>query len=204
MDLNQKEMRKKRNHISSKILLHCCCGPCATAVIDFLQNEGFEVTALFFNPNIHPQGEFRKRLKSWKKVCETKSIEHFFFRDPKYKPQSGKNRCNHCYVTRFKRTSEISKTLGFEIFTSTLFISPFQNHELMKEIGSKFEGFKYFDFRNLFSESKKQSKELELYSQKYCGCFDSKLEAEWLKKRKKESKRRKLGEYSPWKPDYVL
>lgn len=204
MVLSHPKNKILRVNISSKLLLHCCCGPCSTASIDALRGMGFEITAFFFNPNIQPAGEYQKRLSAWKDVCEIKSVPAIVSEDFSFVPVKGQNRCSHCYFVRLKKTSEKAKELGFEQFSSTLFISPHQNHELTKKIGEKFEGFKYFDLREYYPESRKQAASAELYNQKYCGCLESKLEAEWFRKSRREKRRQKNGLCSSWKPSCVI
>lgn len=188
---------------SSDSLLHCCCGPCSTATIDFLQSNGFFVKPIFFNPNIKPIEEYEKRLEAFKFVCSVKKLEPIIIEEDSYIPKTDTSKCDHCFSFRLEKVSEVAKELGFSNFTTSLLISPYQKHELLKNIGLSFDGFRYFDFRPLYDQSREQAKNLGIYRQKYCGCLQSKVEAKWLLKRFEEAKRIKSGPTSDWKPNWV-
>lgn len=164
-----------------KLLLHMCCGPCATPIIPSL-NPKFEVSGYYFNPNIYPETEFEKRLDSAKKVAEANCVklitpgqsrnDYFDYIDEtKTKP----DRCLLCYKQRLVKTAKYAKENGFDYFSTTLLISPFQYHEDLKGIGEEIGRefgivFYYHDFRTLYSKSREVSENLDLYLQKYCGC----------------------------------
>lgn len=188
---------------SSDILLHCCCGPCSTATIDFLQSNGFSVKPIFFNPNIKPAEEFEKRLEAFKIVCSVKKLEPIIIEEDSYISKTDTSKCGHCFSFRFGKVSEVAKELGYSSFTTSLLISPYQKHELLKNTGLSFDGFRYFDFRPLYDQSRVQAVSLGIYRQKYCGCLQSKVEAKWLSKRSVEARRIKAGPVSEWKPDWV-
>ncbi|RJO62326.1 hypothetical protein C4544_00590 [candidate division WS5 bacterium] len=164
-----------------KLLLHICCGPCATPVIPNL-NLKFEVSGLYYNPNIYPEGEFETRRDSAKRVAGFNGIklivpeqsrENYFdfIGEAKTKPE----RCLLCYRQRLSKTAHSAKENGFEYFSTTLLISPFQYHRDLRrigeEVGKEFGvDFYYHDFRPLYAESRELAKEMNLYLQKYCGC----------------------------------
>ena len=177
-----------------KTLLHMCCGPCATYCYKTLKEEGHNVYGYFYNPNIHPLVEYRKRKESAYDFAEkvglqligtseyglTEFIQNVAFREA--------NRCFICYNMRLLQTAKLAKKGGFEAFTTTLLISPFQNHESIIEVGKAIEAetgvkFMYRDFRKGFKQSVQLSKELNLYRQQYCGCIYS--EEERYKNQKK-------------------
>jgi predicted adenine nucleotide alpha hydrolase (AANH) superfamily ATPase len=158
----------------SRILLHTCCAPCTTYVNKWLGENGFEVKGLFYNPNIRPQEEYERRLLTMEYYATAvglKVIYESFLEDER--PPVGK--CEICYKVRMRKAAEWTKKLGFEAFTTTLFISPYQKHDLLKEIGEEISSefgveFFYHDFSVGYRESIKTSKEIGLYRQKYCGC----------------------------------
>lgn len=170
-----------------KVLLHVCCGPCATYCVTLLRDKGHEVYGTFYNPNIHPYTEYDKRLKS----CEAmaKEMDLPLIGQPEYQMQDflrqvvhrEQTRCLQCYYMRLKRTAQLAKKGKFDGFTTTLLISPFQDHEKIKELGENLAkeydlAFVYYDFRKGFKESVALSKSLNLYRQQYCGCIYSEEE----------------------------
>lgn len=170
--------------MSDNILLHICCGPCSLYCIDDLkQNTSLEVTGYYANPNIHPYEELMRRRGSTISACKAKNIpliaEDFYnIRQWKAWESSRAERCRMCYTVRAEMTAKKAAELGFEYYTSTLFVSPYQQHDLMKEIfeetGKKYGiKFLYRDFRKGFREGQQQARELGIYRQKYCGCIKS-------------------------------
>lgn len=179
-----------------KLLFHMCCGPCSTYPINLLRNEGHELHGFFYNPNIHPYTEYKKRLQTVNEYCAKEGIpqiviDHYnieeFLRNCVYRENS---RCQMCYAIRLEKAASIAKAGGFEAFTSSLLVSPFQKHELIKkggmDAGEKYGiEFMYRDFRDGFKEGQQLAKDMDLYRQKYCGCIYSE-EERYLKKPKKE------------------
>lgn len=170
--------------MAGEILLHICCGPCSLYCIDDLKNNfSGEITGYYANPNIHPYEEFMRRKGSTTAACKAKNIsliteECYNIQKWKAWESSRAERCEMCYTVRAEMTAKKAAVLGFEFFTSTLFVSPYQNHDLMKEIfteaGKKYKvKFLYRDFRDGFREGQQQARELGLYRQKYCGCIKS-------------------------------
>ena len=169
------------------MLLHACCGPCATYTVRRLRDEGFDVTAYWYNPNIHPFTEHRSRLEAMKTlaiamdlpliVAEGYDMIDYFRAVVGHEGQ----RCGDCFRMRLARTAAVAREHGFSSFTTTLLISPYQDHDLLKEVGEKVAteqgvAFHYEDFRPGFRESHQLSREYDLYRQKYCGCVYSEWE----------------------------
>jgi len=169
-----------------EILLHICCAPDATAVVERL-NAKFSVTGFFYNPCIWPEEEYIKRLNETKKVAE---IMGFHLLEGEYEiekwndkikgledePEGGK-RCFECYFMRLDKTAEVASRKGIEFFTTTLSISPHKNFDKILEIGKNIEKIRGVQFygenfkkMNGFKRSVELSKSFGLYRQKYCGC----------------------------------
>ncbi|MBM3157538.1 MAG: epoxyqueuosine reductase QueH [Chloroflexi bacterium] len=171
----------------SSVLLHTCCGPCATYVVKSLQDKGLKVTAFWYNPNIHPFTEHQRRLEAMQTfaretklpliIAEGYDILKYFQAVVGHES----SRCPDCYRLRMMKAAETARQRGFDAFTTTLLISPYQNHSLLRELGEKIADehrveFHYEDFRPGFRESHRISKELGLYHQGYCGCVYSEWE----------------------------
>ncbi|MFP4456258.1 MAG: epoxyqueuosine reductase QueH [Clostridia bacterium] len=167
-----------------KILLHMCCGPCASATIEYLKKEGHEVYGYFYNPNIHPLMEYRKREESAYKLAEIMNIK--MIGEPKYGLNEylrevvyrENKRCYLCYNMRISETARMARVGKFDAFTTTLLISPYQAHNQIIELANVAAdreniSFYYYDFRELFKRSIELSKEHNLYRQQYCGCIYS-------------------------------
>ena len=171
----------------NQILLHCCCGPCATYTVNRLREEGFQVTAFWYNPNIHPFTEHRSRLESMRNLAQLMElpliVQEGYDMIAYFQAVVGheKERCGDCFKMRFGMTAAVARVKGFASFTTTLLISPYQKHELLREVAetaAKEQGidFYYEDFRTGFRESQRLSREMNLYRQKYCGCVYSEWE----------------------------
>jgi predicted adenine nucleotide alpha hydrolase (AANH) superfamily ATPase len=176
-------------NIAKKILLHICCGPCAAAPLKYLRKNypEHEITGYFSNPNIHPYQEFAKRLATAKNFAQLSNLT--MLTDENYGLEyflnqiweNRENRCQVCYEMRLKNTAVTAKKEGFDAFTTTLLVSPYQKHALIKETAQKIAEaenipFYYFDFRLLWQEGVKMSRDLNLYRQPYCGCIFSERE----------------------------
>lgn len=170
-----------------KILLHTCCGPCAIYTVDRLREEGFDVTGFWYNPNIHPFTEHRSRLEAMQTVAQRIDLPLIVAKGydmiDYFRAVVGHEgeRCGHCFRLRLRRAAGVAGDKGFSAFTTTLLISPYQKHELLQQIGEEVAreygiDFYYEDFRPGFRESHRQSRELNLYHQKYCGCVYSEWE----------------------------
>ena len=168
-----------------KFLLHTCCAPCSVYCIDSLRKEEIEPTVYWFNPNIHPYMEYKSRrdcLKEYTKNINVKAIfEENYGLDEFCKNVIGdlQNRClNYCYKVRLEQTAKYAKEHGYTHFSTTLLVSPYQNHEglikVANEMAEKYNvEFLYRDFRVGFREGQAKARELGLYMQKYCGCVFS-------------------------------
>jgi hypothetical protein len=170
-----------------KILLHICCAPCSIYPVKTMSQEGADVTGFFYNNNIHPYTEYLKRRDTLVQYGKIAGFE-VIFRD-EYDLEGflraaafrEKERCAYCYFDRLDTTARYAKAAGFDSFTTTLLYSIYQKHEMIKEIGEsagKSAGipFQYRDFRSGWKEGVNESRRLELYRQKYCGCIYSEKE----------------------------
>ena len=177
-----------------KTLLHICCAPCANQCIDVLRAEGIETTGFWYNPNIHPFTEYRARRNCLRAYAETIQLPLIEKNDYALRPFIREvagdiaNRCGKCYAMRLHETARTAAEKGFDSFTSSLFISPYQNHELMREVAEAAAEaygvtFLYRDFRPYFKAGQEKARELGFYMQKYCGCVFSE-EERYLKRSK--------------------
>ena len=177
-----------------KTLLHICCAPCANQCVTSLREENIEVTGFWYNPNIHPFTEYRARRNCLREYAQ--SVELPLIEQDRYalRPfvravaEDIAHRCVKCYEMRLFETARVAKEQGFDSFTSSLFISPYQNHQLMIEVARQAAEaygveFLYRDFRELFKPGQEYAKEHCFYMQKYCGCVFSE-EERYLKAKK--------------------
>ena len=169
------------------ILLHTCCAPCAIYPVSVLREQGFDITAYFYNPNIHPYQEFKKRLDSVVYYCEANSIPLVlegqyqmtdFLRSVVFQEH---RRCTICQSLRITKTFDFAKSKGFDLFTTSLLYSRYQNHNEIKDQckavarDSKVQ-FYYNDFREGWQYGIDASLAQGLYRQPYCGCIYSEQE----------------------------
>ena len=177
-----------------KTLLHICCAPCANQCIEVLRGDHFEVTGFWYNPNIHPFTEYRARRNCVRDYAVTIELPVIEQNDYALRPfvrtvaEDIANRCGKCYEMRLFETAKTAKAQGFDGFTSSLFISPYQNHSLMMEVAQRAADeygvqFVYEDFRPLFRDGQDFAREHGFYMQKYCGCVFSE-EGRYLKANK--------------------
>ena len=170
-----------------KTLLHICCAPCANQCIEVLRGDHFEVAGFWYNPNIHPYTEFRSRRESVRQYAPTIDLPLIENNNYALRPfiravaEDIEHRCGTCYEMRLMETARQAKELGFDSFTSSLFISPYQNHELMRQVAERAAAeygveFLYRDFRPYFKAGQEKARELGFYMQKYCGCVFSEEE----------------------------
>lgn len=172
-----------------KLLLHCCCAPCSSACLERLKDY-FNVTVLFYNPNIE-DGEYLKRKSELLRLikdtgwadfldCDYESEE--FYRAVKglESEKEGGKRCVECFKLRLKKTADLAESGGYDYFTTTLTISPLKDASLINGIGEKLREGKrvkwlYSDFkkRGGYQRSIALSKEHNLYRQNFCGCVYS-------------------------------
>ena len=172
-----------------KLLLHSCCGPCSTSVIDKLKDE-YDISIFYYNPNIYPQEEYTKRLEEQKRYIKD-SCQDIKIIDGEYDDNinfeafvkgfencaEGGNRCKLCFEFRLNKTAKFAKENDFDIFATTLSVSPHKDAKTINEIGLKLQDKYEIEF--LVADFKKQdgylksiqiSKKYNLYRQQYCGC----------------------------------
>lgn len=172
------------------LLLHMCCGPCSAYPLKRLRALGYEPEGYFFNPNIHPYKEFRHRLETAQEFARKSNLEivadgHYtlddFLRRALAAMETPEGRCAMCYELRLSQAARYARENGFEAFTTSLLVSPYQQHDRIAEIGRRVAAehgvtFFYEDFRAGWNEGVEISKALELYRQPYCGCIFSERE----------------------------
>jgi len=172
-----------------KILLHICCAPCSIYPFkELLRSAEHQVKGFYFNPNIHPYQEYLNRRHAAEQYSKTAGVEIIY---PEYEPgyffrkiiynENKPARCRLCWQMRLEATALYARENGFNGFSTTLLISPYQDHLIIKEIGQdlskKFDvEFYYQDFRAGFKESQDEARSHNLYRQKYCGCIYSEIE----------------------------
>lgn len=177
-----------------KLLLHSCCAPCSSYVISYL-TKYFDITILYYNPNISPYEEYIKRKNEQIKLINTMNVKNcidiidcdydnelynYLIKGLESEPERG-SRCNICYRMRMEKTAIVGKENNYDFFCTTLSVSPYKNSELINEIGKELE--KKYNIKWLYSDFKKKdgykqsielSKKYNLYRQDYCGCVYSK------------------------------
>lgn len=177
----------------TRLLLHSCCAPCSSACLERLKDT-FEITVLYYNPNIDEESEYEKRKAEqirllqqtgWADFLDCDHDKETFFRAVEgleQEPERGK-RCYVCYRLRLEKTAQMAKENGFEWFATTLTLSPYKNAEWLNEIGEKLGGryalnYLYTDFKKKggYHRSIELSNEYGLYRQDFCGCKFSKRE----------------------------
>lgn len=180
-----------------RLLLHSCCGPCSTAVLEVLA-EHFDLTVLFFNPNIYPEAEYKKRAETQCRLLADMPLKHHAaLIVPDYQPQlfeavavgyreerEGGGRCRRCFELRLTESARYAKENGFDYFTTTLSVSPHKDAQLLNSLGAEIGDslgvkFLHADFkkREGYKRSIALSQQYNLYRQSYCGCRYS-LEAQ--------------------------
>ena len=171
-----------------KLLLHTCCAPCLIYPLERLSEKGFGVSGFFYNPNIHPLSEYKNRKQALMDFSKVLNLEVVY---PEYAPaeffqavnlkETNPGRCFTCWSLRLKNTAKIAKEKAFTYFSTTLLVSPYQDHGLLQKIGNDIaqeEGidFYYEDFRPGFRKAHDLAKAKGIYCQKYCGCVYSEIE----------------------------
>jgi len=186
-----------------KILLHICCASCAVFVVNFFKKEGVEIIGFFYNPNIHGEKEYQKRLQDVQKLAKKEKfileipdydVEEYFgeiydFEKKHYKKIEGSKclRCPVCYRLRLGKTAHYAKNIGADFFSTTLLISPHQDQSTIWQIGTD-EGEKYGipfyfrDWRKGYWESVHKARKSGLNLPTYCGCMYSLKEKRELQK----------------------
>ena len=180
------------------LLLHSCCAPCSSYVLEYLSRH-FRITVFYYNPNISPEEEYRKRVEEQKRLIAEMCLEQSVsFEEGVYDPErfyhmakglenvpEGGERCFRCYELRLREAAETARKLELDYFTTTLSISPLKNAGKLNEIGLAL-GEEYhvnylisdFKKRNGYKRSIELSREYDLYRQNYCGCVYSRMEAQ--------------------------
>lgn len=170
-----------------KILLHICCAPCAIYPFFRLREEGMDVLGYFYNPNIHPYQEYRKRLDTVREFSLRVGLESVYrgaYELDKFLlliAGTGERRCEHCYRIRLHAAAEAAKEKKLPFFTTSLLYSKYQKHDLIIGLAKEAAAehgveFYYEDFRRGWREGIIESKAMGLYRQQYCGCIYSEQE----------------------------
>lgn len=179
-----------------KILFHACCGICSLYPIKVMREENREFGLYYANPNIHPYKEWKERKKTFVEVAEMYHVPYFV--DKEYPLEeflrtqlTYENRCAYCYEARLRLTAQKAIEEGYDTISTTLFISPYQNRDLIIETGKRIaeeNGLDFYDrdFREGFYYAQDLATEKDLYRQKYCGCIFSERDRYMKKKKKKE------------------
>ena len=188
----EKELKKIEGK-KPKLLLHVCCAPCSSYVLTYL-NKYFDITVLYYNPNISPIEEYEKRLNEEKRLIKELNKENIHIMECEYENEEfekiakgleeveeGGIRCYKCYNLRIEKAAQIAKEKNYDYFTTTLTISPLKNSQVLNKIGRDLE--EKYKIKYLYSDFKKKegyktsiilSKKYNLYRQNYCGCIYSK------------------------------
>ncbi len=187
-----------------KLLLHMCCGPCAMWPLKSLLESGIDVTLFFYNPNIHPEMEWKRRLENANRVAEHFNLrmyvesenDSFNWRE---REEDGDQRCRFCYETRLERIAREASENGFDAISTTLLVSPYQKRELIIAAGEEAASvhnisFIAYDWRDGFRTGQSMARDLGLYRQKYCGCVVSLEHSDFFEKISREHEQLALSE----------
>lgn len=172
-----------------RLLLHTCCGPCAAFPVGHFRAAGWDVTGFWFNPNVHPWSEHERRRESMGSLADTLGLPMRwspeyempdYFRLVADRPEKP-DRCALCYQLRLERAARTAATLGMDAFTTSLLISPYQEHALLRAAGEHASArtgvpFLYADLRPHWPERGRLTRLYSLYRQQYCGCLYSEWE----------------------------
>jgi predicted adenine nucleotide alpha hydrolase (AANH) superfamily ATPase len=178
-----------------KLLLHACCAPCSTGSVAALREESIEPVLYWYNPNIHPYTEYQARRDSLRRFAADEALrfieeDEYGLRrflggvckiDDGFQSEAGGGRCAFCYRLRLEKAAGFAAENTFDAFSTTLLISPYQDHCRLKETGEELGArygvaFFYRDFRPRFREGQRRAREADRYMQKYCGCVFSEEE----------------------------
>ena len=177
-----------------RLLMHICCAPCSVAIVQKLQNQGdLSLEGFFYNPNIHPQQEYALRKASVVEMAQGVNLPLTLCDEDGmalWKDKLGRDkglRCTTCYSIRMDATAKYAKERGFDGFTTSLLIGPYQDHELIRTLGETMAKkyqlvFFYEDFRELYWKGREISRGKHFYMQKFCGCSYSYSESDHPKK----------------------
>lgn len=197
----------KEQGVPPKLLLHACCAPCSSYVLEYLAGI-FDITLFFYNPNIYPEDEYLKRYAELKRLVGDMGLsDSVGFAEACYSPEcffelakgfedlpEGGERCRKCYALRLEEAAMAAKNGGFDYFTTTLSISPYKNARWLCEIGEAMSekygvSYLYSDFkkRNGYKRSCELSEKYGLYRQDFCGCVYSKRDRDRKNAQKEQS-----------------
>ena len=195
IEMERELARIARLGVRPKLALHACCAPCSSAVLERL-NEAFGIELFYYNPNIAPEEEFRRRIEEQRRLVLEMPLkgvrvtegpydaERFYAlaRGHEGDPEGGA-RCAICFEMRLRKTAEFAREIGADYFTTTLSISPLKDAQLLNELGARIAeeaGIQYLhsDFKKKdgYKRSCALSEEYGLYRQDYCGCAFSRRE----------------------------
>ena len=187
LDKTLKSLKERK-----KLLLHSCCGPCSSYVLNYLTNY-FDITVYYYNPNIHPKKEYLKRMNEQKRLIKELNNPGITFLNANYNSndyfkrvkgfeelEEGSIRCHICFHLRMEKAAKYALANNFDYFATTLSVSPYKNSMVLNDIGLQLEedlNIKYLqaDFKKKegYKKSIMLSKEYSLYRQEYCGCIYS-------------------------------
>ena len=169
-----------------RILVDACCGPCALPATRLFRGAEHEARFLFYNPNVHPFREYRRRLESFEALMLAEGLQYTLL---PYEPEEWiravayreESRCEFCYRMRLRRAADLAAEEGLDALTTTLFSSPYQDHELLSRIGgsicrSRGLEFVLWDGRDSYRRDHEEARARGLYLQAYCGCILSERE----------------------------
>lgn len=192
--LELEKIIKENEGTTPTLLLHSCCGPCSSYVLEYL-SKYFKITILYYNPNIDTLFEYNKRYNEQIRIIKElpvinkisiievpyNNLEYLNYIKGLEQELEGGSRCSKCYLLRLEKTAQLALKNKFEYFTTTLTVSPYKNANKINQIGQMLE--KKYHISYLYSDFKKKegykrsiilSKEYNLYRQDYCGCIFSK------------------------------
>ncbi len=177
----------------NRLLMHICCAPCSGALLQRLGDEGFQISGFWFNPNIHPLEEWTRRRGSVADMAASLNLPMRWIDDirqsewlERWTPGDA-GRCASCYDIRMDEAASMASREGFTLFTTSLLISPYQDHEAVRMAGEQAAQrhgitFLYRDFRPFYREGQNLARTRGWYMQKYCGCILSHAESDHPKK----------------------
>ncbi|MDO4179361.1 MAG: epoxyqueuosine reductase QueH [Phascolarctobacterium sp.] len=186
-----------------KLLLHACCGPCACYPTEKLRADGKDFDILYYNPNIHPYKEFKQRLATLREFCTKKEVSLYVNKNYDLEKcvcgmmAEETIRCAYCYRMRLRYAAQFAKENGYDAFSTTLLVSIYQKHELIRKIAEEAAEefgipFYYEDFRMGYQRGVDISLEMGLYRQQYCGCVFSERDRYLIMKKKQKGPQEKI------------
>lgn len=167
--------------LKPKILLHICCASCSASSVKMLK-DNYDIAFYWYNPNIWNFDEYEKRKDSAIRYARELNINFYEEKEFSYSYSNWKEQsleiCKNCYALRLKKTISFAKLKNFDFFSTSLLSSPYQKHDLIKQIAQELSleysvDFRYYDFRNFFYEGKNSLRHKDYYMQKYCACNKS-------------------------------